>query len=324
MGFLTRLVAHNWRLKLSSLGLSVLLWALVQSDDGNAETFSSVPIVVEVADTAWTLASAPNPSSVEVRISGPVREMFRLAREGTVVRVPVTDVGSADTLVALRRDWIAVGEGSGVSVESILPSAVRLAFEPATARVLPVSVRLRGRLPDHLAFASSIGLNPPVMRVRGATSVVEGMDSVRLEVVDLDGIDESGVLVVRVDTTTTRGVRVTPSSASLSFRLEEEVERLLTGVPVEVTDVPPGQVVVRPDSVDVVLVGARTLVTAVSTADLRAVVGGPLVEGMEPGEERRVPLRIIGVPNLVGAEATVELVTVRRAQDRFDDSGGTP
>ncbi len=322
MGFLSGLVTHNGRLKLAALGLSVLLWALVQSDDGNAETFSAVPVVIEVADSAWTLAARPNPPSVEVRISGPVREMFRLAREGTVVRVPISEVGSADTLVALRRDWVAVVEGSGVSVESVLPSAVRLLFEPATARVIPVSVRLRGRLPDHLALASAIGLNPPLMRVRGSTTAVEGLDSVRLEVVDLSQISESGRLVVPVDTATLPGMLVTPGSATLSFRLEEEVQRVLTGVPVRITGITDVEVVVFPQTVDVILVGARTLVTAVSTSDLRAEVGGPLVAGMEPGEERRVPLRITGVPALVAAESTVELVTVRRAIDQPEAPGG--
>lgn len=319
MAFVPRVVAHNWRLKLSALGLSVLLWALVQTDEGNAETFSSVPVVVEVADTAWTLSSPPEPSVVELRLSGPTREMFRLAREGTVIRVPLDMVGSADTVVSLRRDWVALGDGSRVSVESVSPSAVRLALEPARVRVVPVSMRLEGRLPDHLALASPIGLNPPLMRVRGPASRVQALDSVRLEVLDLSEVDESGVIEVRVDTTTTGGVRVTPTVASLSFRLEDEVERLLTGVPV-VISVPEGEeaLIVSPGTVDVILVGARTLVTAVNPADLRAEVGGPLLTGMVPGEERRVPLRVRGTPALVTARPAVELVTVRRAADQND------
>ncbi|MEQ9401834.1 MAG: hypothetical protein RJQ04_21890 [Longimicrobiales bacterium] len=324
MALLPGVVSQNWRLKLAALGLSVLLWALVQTDEGNAETFSSVPVRVEVDDTAWTLAAAPLPSAVELRMSGPTREMFRLAREGTVIRVPVSAVGSADTVVTLRRDWVALGDGSGVSVESVSPSAVRLTFEPARTRAVPVSVRLRGRLPDYLALASPMGVTPPVMRVRGPASRVEALDSVRLEVLDLADVRASGVIEVPVDTTTTPGVRVTPPSASLSFRLEDEVERLLAGVPVVVEGpLGDGSLVVEPQSVDVLLVGARTLVTAVDPSELTAAVGGVLVQGMVPGEERRVPLRITGVPELVTGVSTVELITVRRAADQ-DDSGGPP
>ncbi len=33
----TQALAHNWRLKLSALGLSVFLWALVQGEPSNQE-----------------------------------------------------------------------------------------------------------------------------------------------------------------------------------------------------------------------------------------------------------------------------------------------
>jgi hypothetical protein len=43
---------HNWRLKLSALGLALFLWAVVQAEPSNRETFSSVPVRVEIADTS--------------------------------------------------------------------------------------------------------------------------------------------------------------------------------------------------------------------------------------------------------------------------------
>lgn len=41
-------LVRNWRLKLSALGLSVFLWALVQTEPPNQETFSAVPVRVEL------------------------------------------------------------------------------------------------------------------------------------------------------------------------------------------------------------------------------------------------------------------------------------
>ena len=46
-------LVHNWRLKLSAVGLSVFLWALVQTEPTNQETFASVPVLLEIADTSW-------------------------------------------------------------------------------------------------------------------------------------------------------------------------------------------------------------------------------------------------------------------------------
>jgi YbbR domain-containing protein len=308
---------HNWRLKLSALGLSVFLWALVQTEPRNAETFSAVPVEVDVADTSWTASGPPTPSTVELRLTGPTREIIRLAREGTLVRVPIREVGSADTVVTLRRDWVALGEGRGVSVESLNPSTVRIVLEPAASRVVPLRVRTQGSLPGHLALASPIGLNPHLVRVRGPASRIQGLDSMPLLPLDLDEITKSGVHELPVDTAGLHGVRVMPPTATVGIRVEEEVERVLSGVPVIVRS--PGgseSLSVSPTAVDVTLRGARTLVTAVNPADLRVWVSPELLSGMTPGEERRVPVKVEGVPALVSSSVPDDIVTVRAPGER--------
>jgi len=312
---------HNWRLKLSALGLSVFLWALVQSEPQNAESFT-VPVTVDVTDTAWTASGPPQPSSIELRLTGPTSQMVRLAREGTVVRVPLAQVASADTFVTLRRDWIPLGEGSGLSVESMSPSGVLVSLEPAVSRAVPVAVTTRGMLPAHLALASPIGLNPPVVRARGAASRLEGLDSVHLVPLDLSRIEASGIHELAVDTLEPRGVRFTPATVTVGIRVEEEIERVLEGIPVVgVSGNGDAPVTIRPSSVDVTLRGARSLVTAVDPADLRVWVAPELVQGIAPGESRRVPVHVDGVPSLVSAEVAEEIVSVRRAADAIRPPG---
>lgn len=306
-----RSLVHNWRLKLTALGLSVFLWALVQTEPRNAETFSPVPVLVEVTDTAWALAGMPEPAQVELRLSGPAREMVRLARSGTSVRVPVPDVGSPDTVVNLRRDWVALEEGSRLIVESVSPSSVRLAFDSAVTRAVPVAARTSGVLPEGLALASPVGVNPPMARLRGPASRLEGVDSVLLGVLDLSTVTASGVVDLAVDTAGLSGIRVSPGSATVGVRVEERVERTLTGIVVIAqAGVAPWDITVTPAEVDVVLRGARTLVNAVDPMDLRAYV---VLEGLSAGEERRVAVGVEGVPALVEWEVAPEIVTVRRS-----------
>lgn len=309
-----RSLVHNWRLKLTALGLSVFLWALVQTEPRNAETFAPVPVVVEVADTAWAVSGVPEPAAVELRLSGSAREMVRLARTGTSVRVPVRGVGSPDTTITLRRDWVVLEEGSGLIVESVSPSTVRVAFEPAATRVVPVTVRTSGALPPTVALASPIGLNPPVVRIRGPASRLEGVDSVLLRVLDLSNLRASGVVDLPVDTVGLSGIRVSPAAATVGVRVEERVERTLEGIPVIAqSGFDPSELALMPAEVSLVLRGARTLVTAVDPLDLRAWVGPERLDGMAPGEERRVPVQVDGVPDLLEVVLTVETVTVRRA-----------
>ncbi|MFQ5536784.1 MAG: CdaR family protein [Gemmatimonadota bacterium] len=305
-------LAHNWRLKLAALALSVFLWALVQTEPRNAETFSSVPVVVDVADTTWALAAPPIPPTVELRLSGPAREIIRLARQGTEVRVPVEAIHSPDTVIVLRREWVRLGEGSGLTVEGISPDAVEVTFEEAVTRTIPLALSAFGALPEHLAFASPIGLTPRVVKIRGPASRVEAMDSVRLRPIDLSAISESGIMEVPVDTAGLGPVRVMPHTATVGVRVEEKVERLVPGVPVLAEGADGEAVRVDPPTVDVTLRGARSLVTAVDARDLRVVVDPDLLRGMVPGEARRVPLRLEGTPALLAAAVNPAMGTVTR------------
>jgi len=317
-------VFHNWRLKLSALGLSLFLWAVVQSEPGNRETFSSVPVRVEISDTSWVLAGPAQPTVVEVRLGGSAREIIRLAREGTTLRVPVTSVGSRDTVVSVRREWVEAAQRAGITVESVVPAALQLSFEPAVTRMVPVAARIQGNVRGGVALVGDVTASPQFVRVRGPESRVAGLDSIRLQPFDLATVSQSGIFTVAVDTSGLVGGSVVPSTVALGVRVEELVERILPGVVVEIETVP-GQprLVVEPGVVQVRLVGARSLVTGLATSEITASVGREMLLGMTTGEVRRVPVRITGVPARVTAETVEDGVEVRRAADvDGEDSGG--
>lgn len=312
----TRVLVHNWRLKLSALGLSVLLWALVQTEPSNQETFS-FPVRVQIADTGWTTSGPPTPANVEVRLAGPPREIIRLAREGTSVRIPISAIGSQDTLITLRREWVQLGQRAGVSIESLSPPNVRVSFERAETRLVPVTARLVGRIRDHLALASDIDVSPQLVRVRGPESRVSSLDSVPLEPFDLSEVDRSGAFSVPVDTLGLLGASVVPQTATLDIRVEELVERVLDDITVEAqADPGEAEVVVDPGSIQVRLSGARSIVTSLDPERLRVWIPSEMLDGMEPGEERLVRVQIEGVPELVTAVPGTDRVTVRRAMDQ--------
>ncbi len=307
---------QNWRLKLSALGLSVFLWAVVQAEPSNRETFSSVPVRVEIADTSWVLAGPADPPVLEIRLGGVAREIIRLAREGTTVRVPIGSVSSRDTVVTVRREWVEAAARAGVTVESVLPGSIALSFEPAVTRLVPVAQRLQGQVPDGLALLGAVTANPQFVRVRGPESRVSGLDSIGLQGFDLGSVRESGVYTVPVDTAGLMGGTAQPGTVSLSIRVEDLVERVLFDVSVAV-DAGQGQpeLVADPASVQVRITGPRSLVTGFDTGAVRAEVANELLLGMATGEVRRVPIRIEGVPAGLRAEPLVGSVAVRRAAD---------
>lgn len=312
----SRALFHNWRLKLSALGLSIFLWALVQTPQRTEESLSPVPVRIELADTLWTVSGATNPVSVELRVRGPAREIIRLAREGTTLRVPVSSVGSPDSLITLRRDWVELGPGTGLVVESVSPSAVAVSFEPAVTRLVPIAMHIQGRVRDDLALATPIGVNPQLVRVRGPESRLLGLDSIPLQPFDLGRATASGVYTVAIDTAGLGGASVVPPTATLGIRVEDLVERELEGLAVRV-DPNPGEpaVVADPDTIRLTLSGARSVVTSFDPSLLRVWVPAEFLQAMAPGEERRLRLQVGGVPELVTAIPGTEFVTVRRAAD---------
>jgi hypothetical protein len=312
-------LVRNWPLKLSALGLSIFFWALVQTEPLSQETFSSVPVFVDIEDTTWTTVLAPTPATVELRLGGPAREIIRLIREGTSLRVPVSAVGSRDTVIALERGWVQLGQRSGVTVESVSPATLRVSFEQAVTKSIPLSLQIRGELPEHLALSSELDMNQEAVLVRGPESRLTGLESLPLEPLDLASIRGSDIFTLVVDTSALGGASVTPPAVMVGVAVESMLEREFEGVVVR-ADVR-GQafdLIVEPSSVGLVLAGATTLVTAMDPSRLRVAVPEESLAGMVPGEARRVRLQVDGLPPLVTARVSTDVVTVRRVVEEPD------
>lgn len=312
MSVFPRIITHNFSLKLLALAGAVVLWAIVPGDPQGGEVISDVPVRIQVADLDWVQQGSAIPASVQVRLSGPTREIIRLARQGTVVRVPVDRVSSPDTVIALRRDWVSLAGAPGVVVEELLPGAVQVSFEEARSAAVQLDLPLYGRLPANLALAAAPAISPSVARVRGPARLVDRLSGIPLEPLDLSTVGESGIIEVAVDTTGLGGLLVSPLSASVGLRVEPAAERRLSRLPVTVLGGTGMTVLFQPDSVDVRVGGAPARLSASPMGGIRPVVDGRLLAGLAPGESRRVPLGVVGLPELVTAIPVPDSVTVVR------------
>lgn len=317
-----RVLLYNWHLKLAALGLAILLWALVQTEPLSQETFGAVPIAVEVLDSTWTLARPPSPATVDLQLGGPAGEIIRLARDGALIRVPVASVGSRDTIIALQREWVDLGGRSRLTVEAVSPLTARMTFEPAVARNVHVFVPLSGELPDEIALATVPELTPAVVVVRGPESRIMGLDTVHLMPLDLGTVRESGAFTLAVDTTGLLGAVVRPASVTVTMRVEPLVERVVEAVPVAAAPPSGESVTVTPASVQLRLEGPSTLVTAVDFSRVGVSVDSASLLGLQPGEIRRVRIRVDGIPPLVSAFLSSDVATVRRVEPPPAGGGG--
>lgn len=312
MSFVPQIVTHNASLKVLAFVGAIFLWAIAPRNPQGGEVLSDVPVRVQVADLDWVQASGPEPATVQVRLSGPTREIIRLAREGTSIRVPVDRVTSPDTTVALRRDWVVLAGAPGVVVDEVVPGAVNLRFEEARSKSLPLVVPTTGRLPAGLALAAPLGVTPVLARVRGPARLVDPLESLALRPLAFSEVRASGIVELEVDTVGLGNVLVTPQRASVGVRVEPAVEERLQDLPVEVADGPSYLLLTEPRTADVRFTGAAGRLAASDLGSVRVVVDGRLLEGLGPGDARRVPLAVLDVPELVSATPFPDSVTVIR------------
>lgn len=317
-----RLLSDNWRLKLAALGLAMFLWTAVRVPTGPSRgVLRDVPVRVQLNDPGWVLDAEPVPTSVQVRVQGASSDLVSLQLGRPVIRVPVDAVGSNDTIVQLRRDWLSLRDYPGVVVDDVQPSSVRLRFEPVQSVAVPLARRVTGSLHDTLALTQPLAHSPQVARVSGPASRIAQIDSIPMVPFDLSSIERSDVYSVPLDTTGLGDLGVRPGAASLTVQVEGRMERIVTGVPViversDTTGAPAApEYEILPSTFQLTLSGARTRVVDVSIEDLRIIIQTEAVQGLAQGEERRVPIRLDGLPDMVEATAPDDSVTVRRPEE---------
>jgi YbbR domain-containing protein len=310
MRFLPRLVTHNASLKFAALAAAVFLWAITPSDRTERESLTSVPVRVQVADLDWRLAEAPFPAEVSVRLSGPAREMIRLAREGATVRVPVETVLDADTTLSLRRDWVTLGSTSGLVVDEIQPGSVELRFEAVASAVLAVDLRLAGSLPEGLSLEAAPTVTPEVVRARGPERLLGGVEVIGTRVLDLADITESGSRYVPLDTAGLGLPLLDRREVSVTFRVGETVDRDIAAAPLRFVGPSADQYAMNPGAVPVRVEGAAQRVGSVDPGELGLVVDTRNIGILPVGESRRVPVEVLDPPAFLRVTPLVDSVTV--------------
>ena len=116
-----------------------------------------------------------------------------------------------------------------------------------------------------------------------------------------------------MDTVGLGPVTVEPYNVTVRIPAEESIERVFTGVrvityPVDGTE----PIQVFPENVRVTVSGARSRVFAMDPDILRAVVPSDALLDLGRVEERRVPIRVEGIPSYVSVVLAVDTVSVRR------------
>jgi hypothetical protein len=286
---------RNWTLKLASVGLAVFLWAVVRAEPPDREVLTEVPIVVQIGDLDWREASPPEPATVQVRFAGPAGEIIRLNRQSAAVRIPLEVVSSADTTVALRRDWVVFDGASSLVVEDVVPTSVTIHLERTSLEARPVVFATTGSPGTGFALAGPVMGSPAVVRVRGPAGRLAEVDSLRARAIDLSGLAQTARQVVELDTTGLGDLTFDRLEFEATIPIERAMDRELPPVEIEIEGPAAAGLEVEPSSVALTVRGPVGRTQAADLSELRLVVSGQSVLDVAPGESRRVAVLVEGI-----------------------------
>jgi len=215
-------LTNDLLLKVTSLGLAFLLWSLVKTD--NQVPIADIPIQVVNQDPGWVLDGLPEPATVQVTFSGPVRELFRVAAERPSVLVPIDDVSDTTEVVLLHTNWVNLGNRvTATRVEDIRPTAIRLRFDRVSTKTIPVAARFIGAPVPGFEMNGAVVIDPATIWASGASRRLEAIDSIRLPAIDLTQRTTTDTFTVAIDTTGL-GVIMTPREVRVIVRIRPAVQ----------------------------------------------------------------------------------------------------
>jgi YbbR domain-containing protein len=299
-----RRLAENWKLKVLAFALAVLLWVVVSSEQV-VSNWILVPLEIQLADPEYQLLPT-EVRDVQVRFSGPARDLLDVAVRRPPLRLTIDNVTSEDGTYELSPRMIQMQGQFTVNALDVRPTTVQLSFARVDSRMIPVRVRMNDLLGRDWALVDSLTPEPSVIRVTGPPQRVAATTEIFTEVVGVIPEDTVFERIVPLDTTGFQGVELSARSVRVSGRLDRVIERGLPQVPVDIG----GGLRVEPDRVYVLLRGLRRTVQGIGPTTFRVVVAIDEVPEEIPTEGVTLPLRVDGLPARVQASVEPAEITL--------------
>jgi len=264
-------MARNWRTLLLSFVLACATRYVVQDKLSFERTFSQVPVHIQIPG-GYAILGNPVPV-VTVRLRGLERDLRSLPSASVEVALELASAGIQDRVVIQNRHVRFPGN---FQVGEVNPRELPVVVEAVETRRLPVQPRTRGVPADGVDY--ELRLDPAVVAVQGAASLVQQLEGISTEEIDVSGLRRSQAREVPlVPPRDAPGVQMVPSQIKVAIQVVDRTEQVeFADIPVRILT-PPGtrtDLVVVPPQVKVVLAGRGDVLALVRASDLVVYVDG--------------------------------------------------
>lgn len=300
------------RERLLALFLAVIVWYAIREATSSEILIEDVPI--EILRDEGLAVLDQSETATDVRFSGSRADLRDLTRNQ--VRVIVDARGR-------RREGpqtVAIGPGNVAGPRGTRPVFVRVdrvsfSLDREIEKIVPVKVDLQGTPPPGVEVERTIS-QPPAVTLRGPSSRIRDVESVRTLPIDMEGRQHSfRVRRPLVSPGAAGETRLDPDRAQVEIVLvERSVSRTVEGLAVLVLNEPGADAAatrVSPERVSVVIQGPAEALETVRPDDLQAFVD---MRSVRAGEQQDLAVRVFTAAPIRIAAVNPPQVRVVRAE----------
>lgn len=179
-------------LKLLSLVLAMALWLFVTGEKED-EVILYVPVQILSMPRHLAMVTEP-PKAVEVRLAGSRSLLPFLFREDLRLKVDGSGLKPGKNTLDLRYGDLNLSRG--IAVKAMNPEKVTVVLDERIERDVQVVPELEGA--PKSASLKGVEVSPPIARLSGPKSLVDGVSSVHTQPIQPDAREPAGEVVVKV------------------------------------------------------------------------------------------------------------------------------
>jgi YbbR domain-containing protein len=265
-------------LKLTSVGLAVLLWMTVSGEE-TVERGLRVPLELQQFPSDLEILGEA-PSTVDVRVRGTSGALSRVAAGDVVAVLDLRAARAGNRLFPLTPDLVHAP--FGVDVVQVVPSTVALAFEPSVTKEVPVVASTEGT-PAPGYVLGKVTVAPDRVEIVGPETAVKRAREAMTETISVADLRESAIAAVTIGLIDPALRLKTPRTVTVTVPiLPGPVERTVRNRPIHLRNLGAHlSAQAMPVVVDVGLRGSRESLPRMDADEVTAYID---VAGLGPGD----------------------------------------
>jgi len=211
MDFIKRHIVNDFKLKILSLVLALMLWVAV-AYMGESRMSISVRVSAENLDKEF-IVSKMDPDEVLVTVNGPVSILKGIRARDVKIPLDLANVKEGRQVYNLQRDSVFVPKG--IKVEEVKPDYVVIETDSIVEKRLKTVVKLDKKWMGMYAVKSWA---PHYVAVEGSSSTLKGRDSITTLPVDGGFLSEEEEVMVGLDMKDIAARKIKPDSIRVILR----------------------------------------------------------------------------------------------------------